>query len=362
MPGGGGATNDADEDSFTCLTSVTDAGTAESDAEAVNGWKGFYARYQRNSRALRRSLETERGLVGMCRELKAALVQRSLQLQAALALKRDDDSTIARLRNEARRAWDAADQAKGREEAAVVLVDRLRSEVETLRVQMSELSGSALASTSAAAQSATLVALPGKQAHDAGSSAASLAASALHAGEDDDSLFTADGRAAAAAGTGAAAALAQRVGPFQEWKAAHHLWSPDTPAAAAHADEYVKEGGAAVAASSTTGLRSCCARHDCSRRCATTTTATAAAAATTNQVTTHLSPPSLSFRYVVGAHDVLGMGTGVSWKAPRAGAALRLGQTAARYETAREASHASPGVFASTAPLPRGGKGKRLVV
>ena len=67
-------------------------------------WDSVLTNYTKLSRAMRRSKEQEVDLLATCRDLKAALVEKALQLSIAQATKIEDDLTISELRTEMERA------------------------------------------------------------------------------------------------------------------------------------------------------------------------------------------------------------------------------------------------------------------
>jgi|AntAceMinimDraft_5_1070358.scaffolds.fasta_scaffold210986_1 uncharacterized membrane protein YccC len=96
-------------------------------------WDAVVANYFKLSRALQRSKFTEFEILQKCRDLKAQLVEKALQMQIAQAVKIDDDFTIEVLRSEMAKAAARADLALAREAAAKTLVADLQQEVENLK-------------------------------------------------------------------------------------------------------------------------------------------------------------------------------------------------------------------------------------
>jgi len=71
-----------------------------------------------------------------CRDLKAQLVEKSLQMQVAQAVKIDDDITIETLRSDMAKAVARADLALAREAATKTLVADLQQEIENLKTRL----------------------------------------------------------------------------------------------------------------------------------------------------------------------------------------------------------------------------------
>jgi hypothetical protein len=99
-------------------------------------WDAVVANYFKLSRALQRSKFTEFEILQKCRDLKAQLVEKALQMQIAQAMKIDDDLTIEVLRSEMAKAVARADLALAREAAAKTLVADLQQEVENLKTRL----------------------------------------------------------------------------------------------------------------------------------------------------------------------------------------------------------------------------------
>jgi len=99
-------------------------------------WDAFVANYFKMSRALQLSKFTEVELFQKCRDLKAQLVEKSLQMQVAQAVKIDDDITIEALRSDMAKAVARADLALAREVATKTLVADLQQEIENLKTRL----------------------------------------------------------------------------------------------------------------------------------------------------------------------------------------------------------------------------------
>ena len=261
----------------------TATGLAGEGAEIHRMWDEFSSKYMQMSRALRRSLESEKVHVAAGRTLKDKLVEKALQLQAALNQKREDDRTIRALRDEARKAWTQADQARKREAEAKVLVDNLRKEIEELKTNLLQLQHAAIDErleefnqkheAQVAAMAAHSPATPGGGAGTPGSRGSrgsrgshdhlpspGAASSRPGAGGSGslmpihepplvpqltnpavDALWSSPALAALSPSSVAVAGLdeAKPLTPFQEWKATHAIWTPDTPAGSLHHDPAV---------------------------------------------------------------------------------------------------------------------------
>jgi hypothetical protein len=118
-------TNDDDEDVMHASEDIT--------------FERFRIEYEKLSRALLRSLDTEKKLLGQCRELKSDLIQNATRLKVALKLKLEDDKTLDDMREEVQAAWKSADLSKEKEKAAQKLVLSLQDELGELKMKTKEM-------------------------------------------------------------------------------------------------------------------------------------------------------------------------------------------------------------------------------
>ncbi|CAK8688850.1 cilia- and flagella-associated protein 58-like [Clavelina lepadiformis] len=92
----------------------------------------FRIEYEKLHKALKKSHESERRLMGKCRDLNAEIVTNSSKVAQALKLSQDDQATIQQLKQELEKAWKMVDAATERE-------TRAREAIQTLKLEISNL-------------------------------------------------------------------------------------------------------------------------------------------------------------------------------------------------------------------------------
>ena len=96
--------------------------------------------YQALFGELRASQTREKEMIRQCREATQKLVLTTSKLQKLAQLKGVDMQTISALRKEVDQAWRARDLARAREALAMQLIERLRVQCQSLRVDVKKLS------------------------------------------------------------------------------------------------------------------------------------------------------------------------------------------------------------------------------
>lgn len=81
---------------------------------------------------LKKSHESEKRLMGKCRELNAEIVSNSAKISTALKLSQDDKATISKLKQELDAAWKMVDTAHDKETRARETINALKSEINEL--------------------------------------------------------------------------------------------------------------------------------------------------------------------------------------------------------------------------------------
>ena len=73
--------------------------------------KKFRVEYEKLHRALRKSHESEKCLMGKCCELNAEIVANAAKVSTVLKLSQEDQTTISSLKKEIEKAWKMVDAA-----------------------------------------------------------------------------------------------------------------------------------------------------------------------------------------------------------------------------------------------------------
>lgn len=92
----------------------------------------FRDEYEKLHKALMKSHESEKRLMGKCRELNAEIVANSSKVAQALKLSQDDQATIQQLKTELEKAWKMVDTATDKE-------SRTRDTIQTLKLEIANL-------------------------------------------------------------------------------------------------------------------------------------------------------------------------------------------------------------------------------
>ena len=96
-------------------------------------WDSFCEQHDKLVRSLKRSFESETLILGHCRRLKDNLVEKAVQLRAALHQKQIDNETISALREQAEHASNEAAGLREKEKATVAMLAILRKEITDLK-------------------------------------------------------------------------------------------------------------------------------------------------------------------------------------------------------------------------------------
>lgn len=99
-------------------------------------WDYFMEHHDKLARSLKRSFQTETQLLAACRRLKDSLVEKCVQLRAALHQKEIDNETIGNLRAQAEQKASEANISKEKEKATQKLLVVLRKEIADLKVRL----------------------------------------------------------------------------------------------------------------------------------------------------------------------------------------------------------------------------------
>ncbi|XP_077972607.1 cilia- and flagella-associated protein 58-like [Styela clava] len=92
----------------------------------------FRIEYEKLHKALMKSHESEKRLMGKCRELNAEIVANSSKVSQALKLSQDDQATIQQLKTELEKAWRMVDSATEKE-------TRTRETIQSLKLEIANL-------------------------------------------------------------------------------------------------------------------------------------------------------------------------------------------------------------------------------
>lgn len=92
----------------------------------------FRVEYEKLHRALKKSHESEKRLMGKCRELNAEIVANAAKVSTALKLSQEDQTTISSLKKEIEKAWKMVDAAHEKETRARETIQALKHEITNL--------------------------------------------------------------------------------------------------------------------------------------------------------------------------------------------------------------------------------------
>merc|ERR1712235_225967 len=92
----------------------------------------FRKEYEKLHQCLKKSHESEKRLMGKCRELNAEIVSNSAKISTALKLSQDDKATISKLKSELDAAWKMVDTAHDKETRARETINALKTEINEL--------------------------------------------------------------------------------------------------------------------------------------------------------------------------------------------------------------------------------------
>ncbi|XP_063056102.1 cilia- and flagella-associated protein 58 [Engraulis encrasicolus] len=92
----------------------------------------FRTEYEKLTKALKKSHESEKRLMGKCRELNAEIVANSVKVATALKLSQEDQTTITSLKKEIEKAWKMVDSAHAKELRAEETIQTLKLEIGNL--------------------------------------------------------------------------------------------------------------------------------------------------------------------------------------------------------------------------------------
>lgn len=188
----------------------------------------FAERHARYTRAIRNSLAKEAALIKQLRQLKDQIVERSLQLGAAVNQKVIDGATISALRAQAAAAINEAQRCKAQEATAKELIQKLRTELNEMQGQLREKDAliARLTSTDVAALPAQPI--PLVTCDNVADSVAQKVP--RQTPQPHSSLSSVDARTLALLDHKNSRVL-NKLTPFQQWKKEHHIITPNTPTA-----------------------------------------------------------------------------------------------------------------------------------
>jgi len=92
----------------------------------------FRVEYEKLHRALKKSHESEKRLMGKCRELNSEIVANAAKVSTALKLSQEDQNTISSLKKEIEKAWKMVDAAHEKETRARETIQALKQEITNL--------------------------------------------------------------------------------------------------------------------------------------------------------------------------------------------------------------------------------------
>jgi len=92
----------------------------------------FRVEYEKLHHALKKSHESEKRLMGKCRELNAEIVANAAKVSTALKLSQEDQTTISSLKKEIEKAWKMVDAAHDKETRARETIQALKLEITNL--------------------------------------------------------------------------------------------------------------------------------------------------------------------------------------------------------------------------------------
>ena len=108
---------------------------------AQDNLERFKLEYEKLHRALKKSHESEKRLIKKCQELNHEITSNAANVQAALKLSQDDESTIQSLRKEIEKAWKMVDNAHEKESRAKDTIQHLKKEVNRLKTLVDQGAG-----------------------------------------------------------------------------------------------------------------------------------------------------------------------------------------------------------------------------
>lgn len=188
----------------------------------------FAERHARYTRAIQNSLAKEAALIKQLRQLKDQIVERSLQLGAALNQKVIDSATISDLRAQAAAASNEAQRCKAKEAAAKELIQKLRIDLRQVQGQLREKD--ALINRLVTADTAMLPThpIPSVTCDNVTDSGAQKLPS--QTSQPHSSLSSIDAHTLALLDHKNSRVLT-KLTPFQQWKKERHIITPNTPSA-----------------------------------------------------------------------------------------------------------------------------------
>ncbi|KAI4891372.1 hypothetical protein NFI96_012548 [Prochilodus magdalenae] len=101
----------------------------------------FRVEYEKLTKALRKSHESEKRLMTKCRELNAEIVSNSVKVATAIKLSQEDQTTITSLKKEVEKAWKMVDAAHEKELKAKETIQTLNQEIAALTKLVEQGSG-----------------------------------------------------------------------------------------------------------------------------------------------------------------------------------------------------------------------------
>ena len=100
----------------------------------------FRVEYEKLHKALKKSHESEKRLMGKCRELNAEIVSNAAKVSTALKLSQEDQTTISSLKKEIEKAWKMVDSAHEKETRARETIQALKQEISNLTKLVEQVS------------------------------------------------------------------------------------------------------------------------------------------------------------------------------------------------------------------------------
>lgn len=122
--------DDETEDIFTRLE--TDFQSVLDELLGDESLEKFRKEYEKLHACLKKSHDSEKRLMGKCRELNAEIVSNSAKIATALKLSQDDKTTISKLKQELDAAWKMVDTAHDKETRARETINALKTEINEL--------------------------------------------------------------------------------------------------------------------------------------------------------------------------------------------------------------------------------------
>lgn len=122
--------NDETEDIFNRLEK--DFASVLDELMGDESLEKFRKEYEKLHQCLKKSHDSEKRLMGKCRELNAEIVSNSAKISTALKLSQDDKATISKLKSELDAAWKMVDTAHDKETRARETINALKTEINEL--------------------------------------------------------------------------------------------------------------------------------------------------------------------------------------------------------------------------------------